>query len=60
MSKEQYLSILRHFLTFAGGVLVVQGVLDEAMWAELSGAAMTLVGGIWGVISKKETKKEGA
>lgn len=57
MKKEQYLSILRHFLTFSGGVLVVQGVLDEALWAELSGAVMTLVGGIWGVMDKQPKEK---
>lgn len=58
MKKAVLLSILRHFLTFTGGVLVVQGVLDEALWAELSGALMTLVGGIWGVIDKKEPEEK--
>tara|TARA_R110002167_G_scaffold109118_6_gene278252 strand:- start:2061 stop:2231 length:171 start_codon:yes stop_codon:yes gene_type:complete len=52
MNKTQWLSIIRHALTFGGGVLVTQGILDDAMFSELSGAVMTLIGGIWGIIDK--------
>jgi hypothetical protein len=52
--KEKSLGIIRHALTFLGGVLVTQGVLDDAMFTELFGAAMTLIGGIWSVIDKKK------
>jgi hypothetical protein len=54
MKKEQILGIIRHALTFAGGVLVTKGLIDEGMVTELSGAAMTLVGGIWSIIDKSK------
>ena len=53
MKKTMWLAIIRHFLTFMGGVFVVRGMIDETIWTELSGAAMTLVGGIWSIIDKK-------
>jgi hypothetical protein len=40
MNKEQWLSVIRHGLTFGGGVLVAQGLVDEGMAAELTGAAL--------------------
>jgi len=54
--NDKLLGIIRHGLTFVGGVLVTQGVIDDALFAELFGAAMTLIGGIWSVVDKN--KKE--
>ena len=54
--KEKTLGIVRHALTFIGGVLVMQGIIDEALYTELFGAVMTLVGGIWSVIDKNEVE----
>ena len=56
--KEKTLGIIRHALTFVGGVLVTQGVLDDALFMELFGAVMTLVGGVWSVIDKNKAKAE--
>lgn len=57
--NDKILGIIRHGLTFLGGVLVTQGVIDDAMFTELFGAAMTLIGGIWSVIDKnKNTETE--
>ena len=56
--KEKTLGIIRHGLTFLGGVLVTQGVLDDALFMELFGAVMTLVGGVWSVIDKKKAEVE--
>jgi hypothetical protein len=56
--KEKTLGIIRHALTFIGGVLVTQGVLDDALFMELFGAVMTLVGGVWSVIDKKKATAE--
>jgi hypothetical protein len=56
LSKEQLLGILRHVLTFAGGFLVLRGLVDESLVMELSGAIITLVGGIWSILDKN--KKE--
>ena len=54
--KEKTLGIIRHALTFIGGVLVTQGILDDALFLELSGAVMTLVGGVWSVIDKNKAE----
>ena len=56
--KEKTLGIIRHALTFLGGVLVTQGVIDDALFAELFGATMTIVGGVWSVIDKQKAKTE--
>lgn len=53
MKKEIVFGIIRHTLTFVGGILVFKGVIDEATATELSGAFITLVGGLWSVIEKK-------
>ena len=54
--NDKILGIIRHGLTFLGSVLVTQGVIDDAMFTELFGAAMTLIGGIWSVIDKNKTE----
>lgn len=55
MSKEIILSIVRHTLTFAGGILVAKGLLDQGVLAEIIGGVMTVFGGVWSIIDK--TKK---
>lgn len=52
MKKEIVLGIVRHTLTFVGGILVMKGVVDEATLTEIIGGVMTLVGGVWSIISK--------
>jgi hypothetical protein len=58
MKKEMILAIIRHTLTFVGGVFVTKGLLDEGMATELSGAAMTLVGGIWSIVDKSKNNEQ--
>lgn len=53
MSKEKILGIVRHTLTFVGGVLVMKGYIQQETYIELSGAFMTLIGGIWSIRIKK-------
>lgn len=53
LTQEQVSGIIRHALTFAGGILVMKGLVDESTWIELSGAVLTLVGGIWSFVAKK-------
>lgn len=53
MNKEQVLGIIRHTLTFIGGVLVIKGMSSEAAISETIGAVMTAVGAIWSVIKNK-------
>lgn len=52
MKKTQILSILRHTLTFLGGIVVMKGVIDETTATEIIGGVVTLVGLIWGVVDK--------
>lgn len=53
MTKEQVLGIVRHSLTFIGGILVIRGTIQESMVAELVGSAVALAGVVWSIISKK-------
>lgn len=53
MKKEIVFGIIRHTLTFVGGILVLKGIVDEATLSEITGAVITLVGGIWSVLEKK-------
>lgn len=54
MNKEQVLGIIRHALTFVGGILIMKGLVDEPIWAEISGGVSTLVGAIWSVVDKNK------
>ena len=53
LTKEQVLGIVRHTLTFVGGIVVMKGLVDEAVVTEIIGGAMTLTGAIWSIIDKK-------
>ena len=53
LTKEQWLGILRHTLTFIGGIGVTVGYIDAAVVTEVIGLTMSLVGIIWSVIIKK-------
>jgi hypothetical protein len=54
LTKEQVLGIVRHGLTFIGGLLITKGMLDQSTLSELIGAATTLVGTIWSIMNKKQ------
>ena len=54
MTKEQLLGIIRHTLTFVGGILLMEGIIDESSSTEISGCALTLIGTIWSVIDKNK------
>jgi hypothetical protein len=54
LTKEQIMGIIRHALTFVGGIVVMKGLVDEAAITEIIGGAMTLTGAIWSIINKKE------
>jgi hypothetical protein len=53
LTKEQILGIVRHALTFVGGIAVMKGWADESTVTEIVGGAMTLTGTIWSIIIKK-------
>ena len=52
MKKDQVLSILRHTLTFIGGIVVMKGIIDEGTATEIIGGVVSLVGIIWGIVDK--------
>jgi len=52
MTKEKWYSIIRHTLTFAGGMLVLKGTIDESVANQIIAGVMTLVGLIWGQVEK--------
>jgi hypothetical protein len=54
LTQEQILGIVRHILTFGGGILVTKGLLDEGMVAEISGAVITLIGAVWSIVEKSK------
>lgn len=51
--KEKVLGLVRHALTFIGGLAVAKGLLDESLAVEVIGGLMTLIGSIWSISSKK-------
>lgn len=56
LTKEQFLGIVRHSLTFIGGILVMKGVVDDALLNELVGGVITLAGTIWSIVDKNKAK----
>ena len=52
LTKEQILGIVRHGLTFIGGILIAKGLIDESTATEIIGGIITLAGTIWSVIEK--------
>lgn len=52
MNKDQVLGIIRHALTFVGGILLTKGLIDEGMVTEIVGGTVTLVGAVWSIITK--------
>lgn len=54
LSKDQLLGIVRHSLTFIGGILITKGFIDEGMLNELMGGVITLTGAIWSIVEKNK------
>jgi hypothetical protein len=54
LSREQVLGIVRHVLTFAGGLAVAKGMVDAATLETIIGSAATLIGAIWSVVAKNK------
>ncbi len=52
MKKEQIFGVIRHALTFIGGVLVAKGIIDEGTATELTGGVISFVGLVWSFYEK--------
>ena len=50
-------SLLRHFLTAAGGFLVAKGLASADQLAELVGAVVSIAGVGWSVYNNKKAAK---
>ena len=53
MTQVQILGIVRHGLTFVGGILIAKGLISESVSQEVIGLAMALVGSIWSIVKNK-------
>lgn len=54
LTKEELLGIVRHGLTFIGGIVITGGLIDSGLYSELSGGVLTLAGVIWSIIDKRK------
>lgn len=55
MNKEQVLGIIRHTLTFVGGILIIKGLSSEAVINETIGVVITAIGAIWSIVKNKQS-----
>lgn len=55
MTKEVALGFLRHVLTFAGGLLVTNGIIGAGEIEVAVGAVVTLIGLGWSIWQKRQT-----
>jgi hypothetical protein len=51
------MAVIRHLLTFVGGVLVSLGWLDESTMQQLAGSLATVAGLLWSVWDKWTREK---
>jgi len=54
LTQEQVLGIVRHTLTFVGGIVIARGLADETVVTEIIGGVVTLVGAIWSIVAKNK------
>ena len=52
-TREQILGIVRHMLTFSGGLIVAKGIADVATVETIIGSVTTLIGAVWSIVVKK-------
>jgi hypothetical protein len=53
-TKEQFLGIVRHSLTFIGGILIMKGMIDDVLMNEVIGGVTALAGAIWSIVVKNK------
>jgi len=54
MKRDHIYSIIRHTLTFLGGLLVIKGTIDENTAEQITSSVLTLTGLIWGILDKNK------
>lgn len=58
MKKDAFLSLLRHALTYLGGIATTHGVITDSTVQELIGPILTIAGIAWGVIDEQIAAKK--
>jgi hypothetical protein len=54
LTQEQVLGIVRHTLTFVGGIVIARGLVDQSVVTEIIGGVVTLIGAIWSIVDKNK------
>lgn len=57
MTSDQIAGIIRALLAAAGGFIVAKGFVDDATWATVSGALVTVFTAVWSIWAKAQTAK---
>ncbi len=52
MKRDKIFGIIRHILTFAGGIIVLNGHIDDSMLQEIIGASMSIIGLVASIFDK--------
>jgi hypothetical protein len=52
LSQSQMIGIIRHVLTFIGGILVTDGTINSTTENQIIGSLMALIGLIWSIVTK--------
>jgi len=51
--KEQIMGLVRHALTFIGGILVAKGLATDGQIMDIVGMILTTFSSVWSVLAKK-------
>jgi len=54
MNKEQVLGLVRHTLTFFGGILLSKGIISESLMTDMVASILVLIGGVWSIVAKSK------
>ena len=57
LDSVMFAAIIRHLMTFVGGVLVASGIFDAGMVEQLTGAVVTIAGVVWSIVNKQAQVK---
>ena len=56
MDSTQITGIIRHAMTFLGGLAVARGLVDAGTAEQIAGAVVTLIGVAWSIYAKRTPK----
>jgi hypothetical protein len=56
--KKELMGIVRHLLTFVGGIIMMMGIGSSEIIVEMVGSAVALSGLVWSIIEKNKIGNE--